>query len=199
MIASIRGILAQEGRDSVIIETAGGLGYEVAVSGRTLSHLPSLGQEVKLATHLVVREDAVSLFGFETAEEKAMFLKLIGVTGVGPKVAMALLSGMSTAELAVALVAGDARAIARTPGIGKKIAERIILELREKVDTQELNAAAVDLPAGAAGGMTQEAIKALMALGYSSVEASRAVSKAGPAASVEEIIVLALRGLDTGR
>lgn len=195
MIASIQGVLLEQGKESVVIE-AQGVGFEILVSNRTLAKLPETGAKVRLLTHLVVREDSLTLFGFENAEEKAMFLKLIAVSGVGPKVALNVLSGMSTSELAIALVSEDARAIARIPGIGKKTAERLILELKEKVDSRALSQAAPQLPEQ---GLTQEAVRALMALGYSSTEASRAVSGAGSAGSVEEIIVAALRGLDTGR
>lgn len=197
MIASIQGVLLEQGKESVVIE-AQGVGFEILVSNRTLAKLPETGAKVRLLTHLVVREDSLTLFGFENAEEKAMFLKLIAVSGVGPKVALNVLSGMSTSELAIALVSEDARAIARIPGIGKKTAERLILELKEKVDSRALSQAAPQLPEQGQG-LTQEAVRALMALGYSSTEASRAVSEAGSAGSVEEIIVAALRGLDTGR
>ncbi len=199
MIASIQGVLLEQGKESVVIE-AQGVGFEILVSNRTLAKLPETGGKVRLLTHLVVREDSLTLFGFENAEEKAMFLKLIAVSGVGPKVALNVLSGMSTSDLAIALVSEDARAIARIPGIGKKTAERLILELKEKVDSRALSQAAPQLPEqGAAASAMQEAVRALMALGYSSAEASRAVGAAGSAGSVEEIIVAALRGLDTGR
>ncbi len=199
MIASIQGVLMEQGKESVVVE-AQGVGFEILVSTRTLAKLPETGGKVRLLTHLVVREDALTLFGFENAEEKAMFLKLIAVSGVGPKVALNVLSGMSTSELAIALVSEDARAIARIPGIGKKTAERLILELKEKVDSRALSQAAPQLPEqGVAAGAAQEAVRALMALGYSSAEASRAVGAAGAAGSVEELIVAALRGLDTGR
>ena len=199
MIASIQGVLLEQGKESVVIE-AQGVGFEILVSNRTLAKLPETGGKVRLLTHLVVREESLTLFGFENAEEKAMFLKLIAVSGVGPKVALNVLSGMSTSDLAIALVSEDARAIARIPGIGKKTAERLILELKEKVDSRALSQAAPQLPEqGAAASAMQEAVRALMALGYSSAEASRAVGAAGSAGSVEEIIVAALRGLDTGR
>ena len=199
MIASIQGVLLEQGKESVVIE-AQGVGFEILVSNRTLAKLPETGGKVRLLTHLVVREDSLTLFGFENTEEKAMFLKLIAVSGVGPKVALNVLSGMSTSDLAIALVSEDARAIARIPGIGKKTAERLILELKEKVDSRALSQAAPQLPEqGAAASAMQEAVRALMALGYSSAEASRAVGAAGSAGSVEEIIVAALRGLDTGR
>ena len=199
MIASIRGSFLDQGKDWVTVEV-GGVGFEVLVSTRTLARMPAAGKEVRLYTHMVVRQDALTLFGFETADEKAMFLKLIAVSGVGPKVALNVLSGMSTSELAIALVSEDARAISRIPGIGKKTAERLILELKEKVDSKALKDASPEIAQGVGdAGLAQEAVRALMALGYSSVEASRAVGRAGSAASVEEMIMMALRGLDTGR
>ena len=161
-----------------------------------------MGGKVRLFTHMVVREDDVTLYGFDNKDDKAMFLKLIAVSGVGPKVALSILSGMTTSQLAVALVSGDTRAITKIPGIGKKTAERLILELKEKVDQGALSQAAPQIETAApvgGTGMAQEAIGALMALGYSSAEASRAVSKAGAADSVEALIVAALRGLDSGR
>ena len=202
MIASISGTLQGQGKDYVIIETQG-IGFEVFVSSKTAGTLPLTGQPVKLLTWLLVKEDALTLFGFAAPEEKEMFLKLTGVTGVGPKVAMAILSGMSVNELTLAILSEDARAISRTPGVGKKIAERVILELKEKVDAVGGAAAASGgelLPKAAEGDNTQEAVRALMALGYTSAEASTAVRKAGnKTGTVEEIIMAALRGLDSGR
>lgn len=201
MIASISGILLDQGKESVVIE-AQGVGFEILVSTRTQAKLPEMGGKVRLFTHMVVREDDVTLYGFDNKDDKAMFLKLIAVSGVGPKVALSILSGMTTSQLAVALVSGDTRAITKIPGIGKKTAERLILELKEKVDQGALSQAAPQIETAApvgGTGMAQEAIGALMALGYSSAEASRAVSKAGAADSVEALIVAALRGLDSGR
>ena len=201
MIASISGILLDQGKESVVIE-AQGVGFEILVSARTQAKLPEMGGKVRLFTHMVVREDDVTLYGFDNKDDKAMFLKLIAVSGVGPKVALSILSGMTTSQLAVALVSGDTRAITKIPGIGKKTAERLILELKEKVDQGALSQAAPQIETAApvgGTGMAQEAIGALMALGYSSAEASRAVSKAGAADSVEALIVAALRGLDSGR
>lgn len=201
MIASISGVLLDQGRESVVIE-AQGVGFEILVSSRTQAKLPEMGGKVRLFTHMVVREDDITLYGFDNKDDKAMFLKLIAVSGVGPKVALSILSGMTTSQLAIALVSGDTKAITKIPGIGKKTAERLILELKEKVDQGALSQAAPQMEAAVpvgGTGMAQEAIGALMALGYSSAEASRAVGKAGTANSVEELIVAALRGLDSGR
>ena len=196
MYAFIKGKLEYKDRDFAVIE-AGGVGYEIYASTRTLGDLPAAGEQARLFTYLYVREDAMALFGFGSREEKAMFLRLLGVTGVGPKLAMAILGGMTVGELAVALVTRDARAISRIPGVGKKTAERMILELREGVAQEELAVGAgggAAMPAG--GGATQEAISGLMALGFSSVEATRAVGAAGDVGSAEDIILRALKALD---
>lgn len=197
MYAFIRGKLEHKGTDHAVID-AGGVGYEIFVSPRTLSALPAAGEEAKVYTYLHVREDAMQLYGFGGREEKAMFIKLLGVSGVGPRLAMAILSGLTVAELAIALVTKDARAISRVNGVGKKTAERLILELRESVGQEELAGGGAPQGAGAAAaaGPGQEAVQALMALGYSSVEATRAVGAAGDVGGVEEIIMRALKALD---
>jgi Holliday junction DNA helicase RuvA len=195
MYAFIRGKLEYKGADHAVID-AGGVGYEIYVSTRTLSELPASGEQARVFTYLHVREDAMLLYGFGSREEKSMFIKLIGVTGVGPKVAMSILSGMTVAELAIALVTKDTRALSRINGIGKKTAERLILELRESVGEQELAAAGPQAGMIAGAGSPQEAIQALMALGYSSIEAARAVGAAGDVGTVEEIIMRALKALD---
>jgi len=195
MYAFIRGKLEYKGLDRAVLD-AGGVGYEIFVSTRTLSELPAVGEQAMVFTYLQVREDAMLLFGFGNREEKAMFIKLLGVTGVGPKMAMSILSGMTVAELAIALVTKDTRALSRISGVGKKTAERLILELRESVGEAELAGAAPQAGALAGAGTAQESIQALMALGYSSIEASRAVGAAGDVGSVEEIIMRALKALD---
>ena len=197
MYAFIRGKLEYKGTDHAVID-AGGVGYEVFVSTRTLSELPAAGEQARVFTYLHVREDAMLLYGFGSREEKAMFIKLLGVTGVGPKMAMGILSGMTVAELAIALVTKDTRSLSRISGVGKKTAERLILELCESVSKEELTHAGpqIGVIPGAGAGAAQEAIQALMALGYSSVEAARAVGAAGDVGSVEEIIMRALKALD---
>lgn len=196
MYAFIRGKVEYKDRDTVVLD-AGGVGYEIVASTRTLGDLPAVGETARVYTYLYVREDAMQLFGFASREEKAMFLRLLGVTGVGPKLAMAILGGMSVGELAVALVSRDARAISRIPGVGKKTAERLILELREGVALEDLATGATGgagMPVG--GGAAAEAISGLMALGFSSIEATRAVNAAGDVGSAEEIILRALKALD---
>ncbi len=195
MYAFIRGKVDSKTPESVVLD-AGGVGYEIFAGTRTLSGLPAVGEVARLYTYLYVREDAQLLYGFANREEKAMFLKLLGVTGVGPKLAMSILSGLTVAELAVALATSDARAISRINGVGKKTAERLILELRETIGAQELTAAGAPTAVAMGGSATQEAIQGLMALGYSSVEATKAVSAAGDVGGVEEIILRALKALD---
>ncbi len=133
MIALVRGEVAVRRPDHVVL-VAGGVGYRLAVSGETLRQVPALGAEATLHSHLVVRDDAIQLFGFASEEERDLFLLLIGVQSVGPKVALAVLSGGSPRELVRALAAGDTARLQAVPGIGKRTAERIVVELREKVD-----------------------------------------------------------------
>jgi holliday junction DNA helicase RuvA len=142
MIALVAGEVSVRRPDHVVIETASGVGYRLAVSAETLRQVPAAGASVSLLTHLVVREDALSLYGFATEEERDLFLLLIGVQGVGPKMAQAVLSGGSPRELIASVAAGDVKRLTAVPGIGKRTAERIIVELREKVGAVE------DVPAG---------------------------------------------------
>ncbi|MDD3243822.1 MAG: Holliday junction branch migration protein RuvA [Eubacteriales bacterium] len=198
MYAYITGRLDYKDTESLVVE-AGGVGYRILAGARTLSALPECGSTVKVYTYLQVREDAMVLFGFYTAEEKSMFQKLITVNGVGPKVGMAIISGMSVADIAIALVSNDAKAFSRVPGVGKKTAERLILELKEQMGQAELTASDGGVPSIPLGvGLEQEAVQALMALGYSSAEASKAVT-AAEGDTVEARIMNALRRMDTRR
>jgi Holliday junction DNA helicase RuvA len=133
MIAFLRGALLEKHPNSVIVDV-GGVGYDVAISVSTYSTLPETGAEVKLRVHTHVREDAIALFGFLTADEKALFEKLISVTGIGPKLAMAVLSGLATPDLVSAIRASQTDRLVRIPGVGRKTAERIVLELRDKLE-----------------------------------------------------------------
>ena len=132
MIASVRGTVLVHRPDAVVIE-CGGVGYRLAISAQTLRHVPAVGSQVTLHTHLVVRDDALSLYGFATEEERELFLMLLSVQSVGPKVALAVLSGGPPRELLTLLAAGDTGRLQAVPGIGKRTAERIVVELREKV------------------------------------------------------------------
>jgi len=133
VIASVSGEVALRRQGEVVIETAGGIGYRLHVSAETLGAVPGAGREVSLHSHLIVRDDAMQLFGFATEAERDLFLMLIGVQNVGPKVALAVLSGGSPRELLAAIATGDAARFQAVPGIGKRTAERIIVELKEKV------------------------------------------------------------------
>jgi holliday junction DNA helicase RuvA len=132
VIALVAGDVAVRRADHVVVETASGVGYRLAVSGETLRHVPAAGGQVSLHAHLIVRDDALNLYGFATEEERDLFLLLIGVQSVGPKVALAVLSGGTPRELLSALAGGDAARFQAVPGIGKRTAERIVVELREK-------------------------------------------------------------------
>jgi holliday junction DNA helicase RuvA len=132
VIALVAGDVAVRRADHVVVETSSGVGYRLAVSGETLRHVPAVGSQISLHAHLIVRDDALNLYGFATEEERDLFLLLIGVQGVGPKVALAVLSGGTPRELLRALAAGDVARFQAVPGIGKRTAERIVVELREK-------------------------------------------------------------------
>ncbi len=196
MYAHIRGILSEKLSDSVVID-ASGVGYELSVSANTLASCPQTGEEVKLYAYLSVREDAMELFGFWTREEKKMFLRLIGVSGIGPKTALGVLSALSVKDLSIALVTGDAQALSRAPGIGKKTAQRLVLELKDKVENEELTGAGTSAPLkNIVGSGESEAIEALMALGYPASEAAKAVSAvSGQATRTDEILRLALKNM----
>ena len=198
MYAHIDGIVADKGPGMLVIDCHG-VGYLLSVSGTTLSQAPAVGEKMKCYTYLSVREDALELFGFATKEEKQMFAKLKNVNKVGPKIALSILSTLSVRELSLALVTSDANAISRAPGVGKKLAAQIILDLKDKVENEELvGSAAAVRPAAAVKGpdVTGEAIEALMALGYQSGEAAAAVSQINPMPDkVDEVIRLALKGM----
>lgn len=199
MYAYIQGLLTEKEPDAVVVE-AGGVGYRILAGSRTLAALPPAGSMVKVYTFHHVREDAHLLYGFLDRDEKEMFRRIIAVSGIGPKLAMSILSGMTPAELAVAVVTEDARAISRINGVGKKTAERLILELKERIANDEFASGSKPSPSAMQpAGAAQEAVQALMALGYTSAEAARAVSRLPETCqTVEEIIVHALRQLDRG-
>ena len=171
MISRIQGILVEKEFPQVIVSCQG-VGYEIDVPMSTFHPLPRTGEEVTLLTHLVVREDAHLLYGFLTAPERAAFRQLLKISGVGPKVALSVLSGLSVDDLASAVASEDAGRLTKIPGIGKKTAERLVLELRDKLP----KSLAVARPegAGAAGG---DVVSALLALGYNEREAQAAVKQ----------------------
>lgn len=193
MIARLRGRLIEKAPEQVVVET-GGVGYQLFVSLNCFYRLPLPGQEVDLRVHTHVREDALQLYGFLDEAERALFLLLIGVAGIGPRAAIAILSGMEAADLEEALDAGDARRLVAVPGIGKKKADLMILQLREKIRTlRQAREGAVVRNGGGSDGA--EAVSALVNLGYRQAEAERAVAGAerSGVAPLPELIREALR------
>ncbi|HMJ33737.1 MAG TPA: Holliday junction branch migration protein RuvA [Baekduia sp.] len=177
MIALVAGDVHVRRADHVVVETASGVGYRLAVSAETLRHVPAAGESVSLLTHLVVRDDALALYGFATEEERDLFLLLIGVQSVGPKMALAVLSGGSPRELVAALAAGDVQRLTAVPGIGKRTAERIIVELREKVVTvDDVPVAGGEITVRRADDPRSLAREGLVELGFSLEEAERLLS-----------------------
>jgi Holliday junction DNA helicase RuvA len=191
MIASVSGEVLVRRPDYVVIDAAG-VGYRLAVSSETLKLVPARGKTTSLHAHLVAREDSLSLYGFASEEERDLFLHLISVGGVGPKVAIAALSGGPVRELLRAIAAGDAKRFQAVPGIGKRTAERIIVELREKV-AGEIEGDA-DAPAAAAGEDDPRSLarEGLLNLGYTPPEAAKLLS-AAEGGSAEEILQSALQ------
>jgi Holliday junction DNA helicase RuvA len=198
MIAYIRGILAEKSFDRVVLEAAG-VGYELYIPVSTFDRLPHEGEEVKLLAWHCVREDDEMLFGFATAAEREMFLKLTQVSGVGPKIALAILSGSSVGELSLAIASGNAKRISAIKGVGKKTAEKICVELKDKVNAIEaLASTSRSSKEDTKAPMLRDAILALSALGFSEETANKMVTQviqANPSvADVETVIRLALSG-----
>ena len=192
MIGSVRGRIVSKTPPQLLVEAAG-LGYELEAPMSTFFHLPAIGQEVRLLTHLVVREDAHVLYGFGTEDERRLFRSLIKVSGVGPKIALALLSGLSVEAFALCVQTEDVAALIKVPGIGRKTAERLVVEMRDRLEAAGGSAAASAVPAGASP--EAEAFGALVALGYKPAEATRLLKTAGPGThSTEELIRRALKG-----
>lgn len=195
MYAFIDGKL-EEKRQGEIVVNAGGVGYQLICSASTVAEAPQAGERFRAYTYLSVREDAMDLFGFATKEERTMFLKLCSVTGVGARTALGVLSSMPLRDLSIAIATGDTGALSRAPGIGKKTAQRLVLELKDKVEAEELTSGAGQAVPAAAMGAQQEAVAALMALGYSSAEAARAINQVqGQSDKTDQLIMLALRTL----
>ena len=188
MIATLEGILEYRGNDSVIINV-GGIGFRVYVSGSTFSQLGTVKGKVSLYTHLHVREDNIALYGFASSEELALFKNLISVSGVGAKVALTLLSALNPEQVVMAIASGDIDLISKAPGIGKKMAGRLIVELKGKLEKEWTETALPLAPESA------DVIAALTGLGYSLTEATRAISKLpdSEGLSLEEKIKVALQ------
>ncbi len=179
MYSYIRGILTEQAEDAIVVE-AGGVGYHIYTPAQTFSALPGLGEEVKVYTHLHMREDAMLLYGFLSKEDLIFFKLLIGVSGIGPKGAVAILSVLSTDDLRFAVMGEDAKTIARAPGIGAKTAQRLILELKDKISLADVFEEKPNLgdrqPDVSTAAVKNDAVAALVALGYSSSEAVKALS-----------------------
>ena len=198
MIAFIEGKVAEKNPGELVI-SAGGVGFLLLCSNATIAAAPEIDKPFRCYTVMNVREDAMELFGFATKLEREMFRKLCTVTGVGAKTALGILSALPLRELSIAIVTGDATALSRAPGIGKKTAQRIILELRDKVEQAEVSSAAPGAsaaPIAPAGGIQREAQAALQALGYTSAEAARALNLVRDQAdTVDQLILAAVKQL----
>ena len=200
MYAYITGIVAEKSHNELVIE-AGGIGYQLICSMNTVQNAPSPGESMRVYTYLNVHQDGMELFGFESREEREMFLRLIGVNGIGARTAVAILGSMPLRDLTLAILMGDTTTLCRAPGIGKKTAQRIALELKEKITDDEVNA----LPAGTASAAQAalrrddpmaEAMIALQSLGYSQGEAMQALAAVKDKSDQsDELVRLALRSM----
>ncbi len=199
MIGFLRGALAHVAGDHVLIDV-GGVGYRVQVPRSTLSRLPAAGQECRLRTVLHVREDALVLFGFATEDEQGIFEELLGVSGVGPKVALSVLSALAPNEFRRAVTFADAGRLQKVPGVGKKLAQRIALELKDKVGSVRGEPGASAPEVAATADSLDEAQQALLGLGYTPGEAGPALEEAraaaGAGATAETLVRLALGRLN---
>ncbi|MBR4080367.1 MAG: Holliday junction branch migration protein RuvA [Clostridia bacterium] len=197
MYAFIEGQVCEKGMHELVI-LAGGVGYRIACSMNTLQAAPAVGEVMRCHTILSVREDAMELFGFASKEEKRLFQQLTSISGVGPKLALAILGSMPLRDLSLAILLGDVTALCRAPGVGKKTAQRIALELKDKISQEDVQTTG-GAPAAAALASTDnvaEALEALVALGYTSTEARSALGQVKDhSGSPDELIRLALRAM----
>jgi len=196
MIALLRGILLEKHPNQAIVETAG-VGYDVTIPVSTFTHLPDVGVEVRLRIHTHVREDALSLYGFLTQDEKGLFEKLIGVSGIGPKLGVTILSGLPAADLIHAIRRGEVDRLVRIPGVGKKTAERMVLELRDKLPA--VTGEEPEAPAPAFSAIDQDVLSALQNLGCARAQAEAAVRKAKADAGSADFEPLFRRALELVR
>lgn len=196
MIGFLRGVLLDKQPPDLVIDV-GGVGYELQASMTTIFALPAAGEQVQVYTHLVVREDAQVLYGFKDLSERALFRQLLKVNGVGAKLALAILSGMSAGEFARCVADGDVASLVRLPGIGKKTAERLMVEMRDRLERSGLltqaDAALPSVGVGEQNSARQEAVYALVALGYKEADALKRV-RAVADGSVEQMIRAVLKG-----
>jgi len=188
MIGKLTGTLSDKNPPQVVVD-CGGVGYEVQVPMGTFYNLPALGEKVSLLTHFVVREDAQILYGFGSPQERAAFRELIKISGVGPRTALSVLSGMSVADLAQAITLQEPGRLTKVPGIGAKTAQRLLLELKGKLGAD------IGAPLGAASGAQSDILQALLALGYNDKEAALALKALPPDVGVSDGIKLALKAL----
>lgn len=201
MISYIRGKLVAVEKEKVIIDV-GGVGYGIFMPESAIGLLPQMGNEVKLHTYLNVREDAMQLFGFLTRDDLEIFKLLIGVSGIGPKGGLSILSKLTADDLRFAIMSGDSKAISAAPGIGKKTAEKVIIELKDKLDIEQIlnpsdseTKSAIKMDSSA-NEVQSEAVQALVALGYGSTESLKAVNKVNSEnMTVEEVLKQALKNL----
>ncbi len=198
MIATLRGVLAEKALDHVVVDV-GGVGYLVLVSMQTLAELPQAGQEVQLLCHTHVREDALALYGFVAKNEREVFTLLIGVSGIGPKLALTILSGLPVDRLVMAISSGDHKRLQAIPGVGKKTAERLVVELKEKVTKAvrlaDISSGATPAPPSDTKG---EIVEALTNLGYKRNQAEKAVAQVlekGAELATEEALRRALAAI----
>ncbi len=202
MISFIHGELAEITEGMIVVEAAG-VGYAIRVPLSVMNDLPGIGQEVKIHTYFALRQDAVELYGFLRVEDRSMFTMLLSVSGIGPKGALAILGAMTPDDLRMAIVTGDSKAIARAPGIGSKTAQRVVLELKDKLDAATVFGQVLDAGSDSSQepamypSAQKEAIEALIALGYSTQEAARAVKKVEITSdmTVDEILKKSLKNL----
>jgi Holliday junction DNA helicase RuvA len=195
MIGRLRGIILEKQAPDLVLDVQG-VGYEVAAPMSTFCNLPAVNEEVSLFTHLVVREDAQLLYGFSTVRERLLFRSLLKVNGVGAKLALTILSGSDVDDFARSVQEGDAASLTKLPGVGKKTAERLIIEMRDRL--KEVSGAMglkpVQSPAAILAGAPDEAVEALIALGYKSVEAEKMIKRVYQAGmSTEDLIRIALQ------
>jgi len=195
MFSHIEGRVEEKRQGELVID-AGGVGFLLLCSTATVAAAPSGGGRMRCYTHFSVREDGMDLFGFATKEERDMFRRLTGVTGIGPRTALGILSALSLRDLSLAILTGDATTICRAPGVGKKTAQRLILELKDKVEQGDVSADGAPALLPGAMDTEQEAVQALIALGYTGQEAMRAVAGVRDRAqTTDQLILLALKGL----
>lgn len=198
MITYIRGELIAIEEEKAIVDV-NGIGFGIFMPGQAMGMLPAIGEEVKLHTYMNVREDAMQLFGFLTRDDLKVFKLLIGVSGIGPKGGLSILSKLSPDDLRFAVMANDAKAISAAPGIGKKTAEKLIIELKDKLDIEDvlnkISDSTENMSVNASNEAQAEAVQALVALGYGNTEAVKAVKKVSvdEYATAEEILKVALK------